>query len=932
MKLGQFLRPLDASFSTPSAARKLLRLLSGALLLCLLCSLAFALSMAFNHEVSIRRRDMNAAMYEAQLYFSQRESLLDYLGRGHVPLATPVTAATRLPAWPGEGPAPLLLPLPGAARALLLFPGDLAELRDKRLGLIHVASGATPQVSRLNEAGHPDAALPAGVLAALAGSSGAGPGTRWLADPGDPLGRLFLFKRLDDGWLGLEIRGDDLDAALQRPEAGDYLLLDRRHRVVFSSPAESPDGEVFRNLWNGDCFDFVGLGPIPQQVALLKHLGASNWALVYHQGVGQLLVALWLPILLASGLALAAGLLLQRLGQRIDQRLIRPAQQRLEALKESEAFSRAVIRAAPVALCVLRRADAAVVLENPQAEQWLDDGQVIPRDGARWIAQAFASDGGAACEELAVGGGRHLYLSYTPTRYNGEDVLFCAFSDISARKQAEAELSRAKQLADAANQAKTLFLATMSHEIRTPLYGVLGTLELLGRTRLDLQQTGYLQAIQRSSSTLLQLISDVLDVSKIEAGQLVLEPEEFSPLELTEEVVQSFAGAARAKGLQLFSCIDAQLPLRLSGDATRIRQILGNLLSNALKFTDSGRVLVRVRQRGEEGGKAILDWQVIDSGCGIAAEEQVRLFEPFYQVGGSARQVGGTGLGLSICKRLTRLMHGRLRVVSDLGLGSSFTLSLPLEPVEAAAPQPILEDGPVLVLSPMRELGEALCGWIARWGARARMATPQLLAEADDQSVLVEVRLHGPAAPPLEGWPGCRVVLSAEGHLQPARLGCDWLVGLHSLGALGRAIGLAQGCLSGGAQRERPAGAARDLQGLRVLVVEDNQINQLILRDQLNALGCRVELAGNGQEALQRGRAEDIDVVLTDLNMPRMDGYQLASELRQRGWQQPIIGATANAMREERERCLAAGMDDCLLKPVDLETLYRCLAAAKEIS
>ncbi|MEL7939659.1 MULTISPECIES: ATP-binding protein [Pseudomonas] len=930
MKLGQFLRPLDTSFSTPSAARKLLRLLSGALLLCLLCSLAFALSMAFNHEVSIRRREMNAAMYEAQLYFSQHEALLENLARGLVPVAAR-TAGAELPAWPDEPRAPILLPLPGAVQALLLFHRDLAELREKRLGLLHVMPGAAPQVSRLNEAGQPESPLPGAVLQALARATSGQPGIRWLSDAGDPLGRLFLFTRLDTGWLGLEIRGDDLDAALRTPAAGDYLLLDGRHRVAFAA-APGADARALRSLWDSDNFDFIGIGPIPLQVALLKHLGGSNWALVYQQGVGQLLAALWLPILLAAVLAMAAGLLLQRLGRRIDHRLIRPAQQRLAALLESEAFSRAVIHAAPVALCVLRRADASVVLENPQAEQWLDAGQVIPRHASRWITQAFAGDGGAACEELAVDGGRHLYLSYTPTRYKGEDVLFCAFSDISTRKQAEAELSRAKQLADAANAAKTLFLATMSHEIRTPLYGVLGTLELLGRTTLDQQQTGYLQVIQRSSATLLQLISDVLDVSKIEAGQLVLEPVEFSPLELTEEVVQSFAGAARAKGLQLLCCIDPQLPLRVSGDAARIRQILNNLLSNALKFTDNGRVLVRVRQDAEEGRRLRLSWQVIDSGIGIAAEQQGHLFEPFYQVGGSARQAGGTGLGLSICQRLTQLMHGRLRVVSDLGLGSSFTLGLPLERVAALVPAPLLEAAPVLVISPMRELGEALCGWIVRWGARARLATPQLLAEADAECVLVEVRLHDAAAQPVARWPGCRVVLSAEGHLQPALQGCDWLVGLHSLEALSRALCLAQGCHGGGAPRERLPGAVRDLDGLRVLVVEDNQINQLILRDQLEALGCQVELAGNGLEGLQRWRAERFDVVLTDLNMPHMDGYRLATELRLRGCHQPIIGATANAMREERERCLAAGMDDCLLKPVDLDSLYCCLAAAKEIS
>ena len=934
MKLKQFLQPLDNAFSTPSAARKLLRLLSGALLLCLLCSLVFALSMAFNHEVSIHRRYMNAAMYEAQLYFSQRESLLDHLGHGVLPQAVEAVLNERLKPLQAMSQAPLFLALGDSGEGLLLVPRDLAELHEKRLGLFYVAPGTPLGVRRLNDAGEPDAEVPEGVLDALRQMPHWQPGSdpRWLADPADPLRRLFMLVRIDSGWLGLEIRGDDLDAALRQSSAGDYLLLDRRRRVVRASATDSANAGALHALWDGDGFGFDSAGPLPQAVVLLKHLGASNWALAYYLGIGRLLSALWLPLLLAAMLALLAGWLLRRLGLRIDQRLMRPAQRRLEALKESEAFSRAVIRTAPVALCVLRRADASVVLENLQAEQWLGGSQVIPCESARWIARAFAKDGGAVCEELAVGDGRYLYLSYAPTRYKGEDVLFCAFSDISARKQAEAELARAKQLADAANEAKTLFLATMSHEIRTPLYGVLGTLEMLGRTRLDLQQTGYLQVIERSSETLLQLISDVLDVAKIEAGQLVLEPQAFSPLELTEAVLQSFASAARAKGLQLLCCIDPQLPLRVCGDAGRIRQVLNNLLSNAVKFTDNGRILVGVAANASENGRLSLSWQVIDNGCGIAPREQERLFEPFYQVGGSHRRAGGTGLGLSICQRLTCLMHGQLRLVSEPGLGSCFTLRLPLSRVEVPEEPPALSGDLVQVLAPLREVGQALCGWIQRWGGRACLATPHRAGEADERSLLLEVILPGLPFPPCGDGFGSRVLMCAEGNLQPSRQGRDWVVGLYSLGALKRALGLAQGHAGSPGLGEPVPGAVGDLGGLRVLAAEDNPINQLILRDQLQALGCRVELVGNGEEALQRWCAEHFDLVLTDLNMPGMDGYQLATELRLLGCRQPIIGATANAMREEHERCLAVGMDDCLLKPVNLDSLYRCLVAARELS
>ena len=932
MKLKQFLRPLDADFSTPRALRKLLRLLSGALMLCLLCTLAFALSMTFNHEVSLSRRTMNAAVYEAQLYLSQRESLLEHLARRVLPIAESTALADDTQAAE-RGLAMVVLPMGGDELGLLLSARDLDELRSKRLGLFHVEAGMYPVVTRLIQSGPPSAPLSPTVLEALSQKPPleTAPRVLWLSDAGEAERRLLLLERLgggmNNGWLGLEIRGADLDAVLRVAGAGDYLLLDSRHRVAFASNFDKAPMEALRAWRAGDSFDFTGFSS--PQVVLRKHLGASNWTLVYAIGVGQMLSALWLPLLLAALLVLVADVLLQRLNRRIDQRLIVPAQQRLETLKESEAFSRAVIQTAPVALCVLRRADASVVLENQQAQQWLGGSEVFASDGPAWIAQAFGEAGGAASAELQAGDGRHLYLCYTATRYKGEDVLLCAFSDISARKQAEAELARAKQLADTANEAKTLFLATMSHEIRTPLYGVLGTLELLGRTDLDLQQTGYLQAIHRSSSTLLQLISDVLDVSKIEAGQLDLELVEFSPVELTEDAVQSFAAAAEAKGVQIYAYLDPDLPARMRGDAACIRQILNNLLSNAVKFTDNGRIVVRLRAGLADGERRMLAWQVSDTGPGIDAQDQVHLFEPFYQVHRSTHQVGGTGLGLSICQRLTQLMSGSLTLVSEVGLGSSFSLRLPLESVPSPIEPQELAGCTVQVLSPVHELGENLCGWINRWGGRARLATPSVLAEADEHTLLVELQLPDVpcVAPP--DWPGCRVIMSPDGYAEPRLQGCDWLVGLHGLGGLRRALARAQGCVYSACEQDGLAPPLRDF-GLRVLVAEDNAINQLILKDQLEALGCVVELVSDGQEALQRWRPESFDVVLSDINMPRMNGYQLATELRRRGCQQPIIGATAKAMREERGRCLTAGMNECLLKPVDLESLQRCLADAIE--
>ncbi|WP_259753224.1 ATP-binding protein [Pseudomonas sp. GCEP-101] len=935
MKLKQFLRRQDSSFSTPKAARKLLRLLAWVVIACLFFTLGLFLAASFNSEVSQLRRQMNAAMYEAQDYLGQRESLLEHLSRG-------VTWRAREPLlqWrqlsvpvPPHEQVFVTLGEPDSNWSLALSGRDLSELEAKRLNLIYVSPAGDRVVTRLYGAPALNAVVPPAVLEALGQ-----PGTpkeeqqvRWLADPTDPQARQYLFTRVtreqDNGWLGLELYGADLAAALGVPEAGRFLLLDREHRAILGSAVTPQLGLQFSDIWQGDHFAFSGPGLLPSHLALLKHLGSSDWSLIYYFNLAELLVPMWPRVLASLLFLLGCSLLVWGMCRRIDRRLIGPAQHRLDALVENEGFSRAMIQTAPVALCVLRRSDAEVVLENRLAQQWLGTGDERRYWSHGWLERGFNSGEEGGCEEVETHTGRHLYLSYTPARYKGEEVLCCAFSDISARKQTEAALAEAKRLSDAANEAKTLFLATMSHEIRTPLYGVLGTLELLGRTALDHQQSGYLRAIQRSSSTLLQLISDVLDVSKIEVGQLGLEPVEFSPLELSLDSVQAYAAAARAKGLQIYACCDPQMPERMLGDAVRIRQILNNLLSNAVKFTDSGRIVLRVRAEPGEDGQDTLHWQVADTGIGIPEDQQANLFDAFYQVSGQARMAGGTGLGLSICKRLTELMGGRLRVVSDVGLGSSFSVSLPLHCVDRHPPgEPRLSNAMVWVHAPNRELAECLCGWITRWGARAQVVACDQPVEDDATSVLVDLRVNPHDRTPLPAWRGCRVLISDLGGELPRQEGCDWHVGRYNLEGLRRALASAQGCVGGEAARLHESLPDIGL-GLRVLLVEDNPINQLILRDQLETLGCTVELASDGRQALARWQPESFDVVLTDVNMPHLNGYELARALRQRGYRGPIIGATANAMHEENDRCLAAGMNLCLLKPVDLRTLRHCLTS-----
>ncbi|MGF6127170.1 two-component system capsular synthesis sensor histidine kinase RcsC [Pseudomonas frederiksbergensis] len=926
MKLKHFISPIDSSFSTPQAARKLLHLFATALILGVYMGAYSFLANRLSDEISLRRGYMNTAISDAQGFFMQRESLLKSLVLSTIrnPADKPSDAAE----IPGEQ-VHVQLGSDTGRWSLWLTRRMLGYLQQNKVNLLYIAPGSPTQITRLFNASEHHEPVPSSVLnrlASLSDNDTAVQDDLWLTDQSLLDSPLYIFTRLDErvdtsGWLGFEVRGPDVLDALRDEQAGDFMLLDNQSQLIFASAAHPRLSLALQTMKHDQSFGFVGGNLLPEHLMIQKQLGDSDWRLVYSIDLRALLSVLAWPLFIALLACALLTWLMCRLVRRIDLRMIIPAAHRIEALVESEAFSRAVIQIAPIALCVLRRSDAEVVLENALSQQWLGDCVERQQLGSGWIRQTFEHCDGIGTDEFEIADGRHLFLSFAPTRYRREDVLICAFSDISARKQVELALQQARRSAEEANAAKTLFLATMSHEIRTPLYGVLGTLELLGRTELNGQQQNYLKAIEGSSANLLQLICDVLDVSKIEAGQLSLEQQSFSVLELVHEVIQGYAGAAQSKGLHLFAVLAPQLPECLIGDITRIRQILNNLLSNALKFTDSGHIILRARLDSRDNERAMLSFQVSDTGKGIAHEDQPFLFEPFYQADVGTNLMGGTGLGLSICKRLMHLMNGHIRLVSEPGLGSSFTLSMPLEqngepdPPSLMAP---LQAELVYVVSPLRELTESFCGWLRRWGAQARVGLPTAL-ESVCGAVLLELHPGVARQPLVHPWHGPRVICSgAETDAEQDQ------VNLSDLSAVCRAVARAQGQLETLANEHPSARPSFDL-NLHVLVAEDNVINQLILKDQLEELGCRVKLTHDGAQALQAWQAGAYDIILTDINMPRMNGYELAGAVRQHDLRLPIIGATANAMSEEAERCLAAGMNECLVKPFALHTLFKCL-------
>ncbi|MBB4127673.1 signal transduction histidine kinase/CheY-like chemotaxis protein/HPt (histidine-containing phosphotransfer) domain-containing protein [Xanthomonas translucens] len=554
--------------------------------------------------------------------------------------------------------------------------------------------------------------------------------------------------------------------------------------------------------------------------------------------------------------------------------------------------------------------------------------------------------------------------------------------DVHLRERLERELVQAKQAAEAAAMAKGEFLATMSHEIRTPLNGIIPMLELIARGQLGIEQREMLRAANDSSLQLLRIVDDILDYSKLEANRLELEITSFNLRHLLEGVLQLMQRSAEAKGLRLTLQLDPAVRLPVRGDPVRLRQVLSNLIGNAIKFTARGSVELRVRRLGETPAQHLLRLEVRDTGIGISAEQQERLFRSFTQADASTtRLYGGTGLGLAICKRIVDLMGGRIGVESGSDQGATFWFEIPLLKVIGDLPQ--LQGGlprlhALLVGADLR-LYQRLKGLLPNWGV-------QLSKVDSTQEALERLRAGSPTRPPydlvigdLDGLrQSARALQRAVARLPaPHGVRLIWLYGdveipdeIRAHGALlsRQAADLdLRGMLalapatasvpapaveltsSDGAPYSAqaaeptppPAGATEsDLDSVagpssppadyRLLLVEDNPVNLLVAQKLLDILGYRSDSAPDGAAALARLQAQSYDLVLMDCQMPVMDGYATTRQWRRSEAaagrpRLPIVAMTANAMAGDRQRCLEAGMDDYLSKPVNRELLAECL-------
>lgn len=677
----------------------------------------------------------------------------------------------------------------------------------------------------------------AAMLDKLAGNIAPAPAGQyvWYAPAHDPIQQRDVFRLVGTVYEGdrpnlvfvSTLPADLLRKRLAGPDDGDAAIVaDAEGRTVLRVGAAERGDEsaaIVERLV-ADARAVRADGPQPAQHAgyftLSQRIPGTDWTLVQSFSMRSVLTALgqrvgWYAALMTAALGFAWVMLVL-----FDRRVLKPDDARTRRIVESENLNRTIVEAAPSGIALLSLDDGTVLMQNDTMRAYDARAAGTSTLAARLFAHFDRTPGANAWQPdlhvplpTAQGDRVDLLATLVRTRYRDADVLLCNVSDITSQKAIELHLDEARRAADAANDAKSAFLATMSHEIRTPLNAILGNLELIGREPLTGTQSERLHTVEGASATLLDLINDILDLSKIEAGQMTIEA---IPFDLAETITQTgamFEPLATAKGLQFDVIVDDALASRYIGDPTRIRQIAANLVANAIKFTNHGDVTLEVYLRDDTDPASPIVVGVSDTGIGMTDVQRASLFRPFTQADTSiSRRFGGTGLGLALTKRLTTMMDGAIDVKSEPGNGSTFVVTLPL-----------------------------------------RAATGDEVA-------------HHEAA---------------------------------------------------GDDAALPALAAR------VLVVDDHPVNRQLQQSQLVALGYDADAAENGSAALRRCADTRYDLVLTDLNMPAMDGYTLARVLRAQYPGLPVVASTAHASAEERARCADAGVVAVLVKPVLLETIDR---------
>jgi two-component system sensor histidine kinase/response regulator len=671
-------------------------------------------------------------------------------------------------------------------------------------------------------------------------------------------------------------------------------------------------------------------------------------------------------VIISTAVAIACGFVLGRihdlnlrLSERLDKRRAAEAELRI-----AEEQSRALLEALPDTIYRIDRAGTILGFHTPPGARHDDEEARVGKNIAEVLPTEVAAET-VECINEALETREVVSLEYQLAEEGeeardyearlvkgGEHEVIAIVRDVTDLKELQRELDKAHRDALQAAGTKGRFLATMSHQIRTPMNGVIGMTNVMLQTKLTPEQREYTSIIRNSGEALLSILDDVLDYSKIEAGKIELGKAPFPLRALLEEITELLSARAHDKGLEIASIIDARVPDWVSGDRGRLRQVITNLLGNAIKFTRQGQVVLRVTVVGHDRDTALVRYDVTDTGVGISRDQQKNLFQDFAQANkGIAREYGGTGLGLAISRQIVELMGGRMLVESAPGEGSTFSFTARFGTAHGRTTGsfflPRALSGARMLALPLHALTrEFLEHQLSPFGARievvenAQKAQKLVAEQGSFDLVFLELPLGTTEA---DARARVREIAALSRTMPVAVL---YGIGQRAVGDVARdagaslllarplrrvtlyeGLGNVLGLTAGASARRSRSGEAQAMPSklrARVLVAEDNLVNQKVAVRTLEMLGCDAEVAENGALAVEAVQQSDYDIILMDCQMPVLDGFGAAAQIRdaEQGRKRiPIIAMTANAMQGDRERCLAAGMDDYVPKPVTLAEL-----------